>query len=83
MQITVNKDKSEVTIVAAFSEIGVPSKKRNANKVVIPGDGKSYLHFSDNGKALVDGKEMKIGLNGYSVNHDYIKPTTAEEAVTA
>ena len=83
MQITLNKEKTEVTIVLAYSVDGIPSKKRNAKKVVVPGDGKSFLHFSENAKVLLDGKEQKIGINGYSVNHAYVKTTAAEEAITA
>lgn len=82
MQVTVNKDKTEVTIVLPYSAVGVPSKRRNAKKVHIPGDGKSFLHFSANTKIILEGRETKIGINGYSENPAYIETSAKEEALT-
>lgn len=82
MRITLNKEKTEVTIVLPYSPDGVTSKKRNAAKVHIPGDGKSFLHFSVTTKEVIDGKELKVGINGYSENPAYVAPTATEEGLT-
>lgn len=81
MQIVLNKDKTEATIIVPWSKDGIPSKRRNKNKVVLAGDGKSFLHASDNGRTVIDEREVKFGLNIYSPNDKYVQPTDAEEAV--
>ncbi len=71
MQATLNKEETEVTLTVPFNKKGVPSKKRNKDKEVVEGEGKSLLHFSENGRTLIGGREVKFGVNGYSPNPNY------------
>ena len=85
MKATLNEKKTELTIVIDWDENGTPSKKKNKAKVLIPGDGKSFTHASSRGNqnVAIDGEVYSIGVNVYQPNPEYVKPTTAEEAVTA